>query len=53
MQYFHDYRRVAALLFHLVHKVISCNCELLLDDITHGHEVFKALLQHGVYADAI
>ena len=53
MQYFRNYRRVTALLFHLVHKVIACNCELLLDNIAHGHEIFKALFQHGVYTYTI
>lgn len=52
MQCYHN-NRVAGLLLHLVDKVITCNGEFLLDDITHVHEILQPFLKHSVYTDAV
>ena len=52
MQCYHN-NRVAGLLLHLVDKVITCNGEFLLDDITHVHEILQPFLKHSVYTDTV
>jgi hypothetical protein len=49
-----SYRRPSAtLLLHLVDKLISCNDELLLNNIAHRHQIFETLLKYCVNTDAV
>lgn len=41
------------LFLHLVHKLISCNRELLLNNVAHGHQILKTLLKDSVNTDTI
>lgn len=41
------------LFLHLVHKLVSCNSELLLNNVAHGHQILKTLLKDGVNTDTI
>jgi len=40
-------------LLHLVDEVVSRDLELLLDNITHSHQVLEAFVKYVVYADAV